>query len=396
MFIITKSEMGGAQKFLYELVTHLDPEKYDISVAAGRAYRQTGENEELFDKLALKNVKTIKIKNFSNTAGVKNLLAFFEIFGLIIKTGPNVIYLLSSEAGFSGSIAGSFYRFFLRLPRWSFGEAGKKLKIIYRIGGWAFKEPRNIIIKKIYLWAEKISAPFKDITIVNSEFDRQLAIKNKIAGPEKIITIYNGIDLNEIRFLPKEQAINFIKSKIPNIRYNIQDTILVGTIANLYKNKGLEYLVLAAEKIKKSQPNWQFAIIGDGPERSNLEKLIKNHGLENHVFLTGHISDARKYLKAFDLFVLPSVKEGQPWVILEAMAAETPIVATNIAGIPEMIKNDISGLLVEPTDFDALATVIEKMLVHPSLAHEMAQNAFTAVKEKFNIVKMIQKNEELF
>ncbi|MDO8574872.1 MAG: glycosyltransferase family 4 protein [bacterium] len=380
LFIITKSEMGGAQKFLYELVTHLNPEKYDISVAAGG-------HGELFKKLNEKNIKTATIRNFSNVPGIKNILVFLEIFRLIKRFNPDVLYLLSSEAGFTGSIAGSIYRLFKR----------KNPRIIYRIGGWAFKEPRNIFIKKMYLWAEKISAPFKDIIIVNSEFDRQLAIKNKIARPEKIITIYNGVDLDKLKFLPKEEALNSLKEKIlHNSKFIIHNSILIGTIANLYKNKGLDFLIIAAAIIKKSQPNWQFAVIGDGPERFGLEKLIKNHGLENHVFLTGHISDARKYLKAFDLFVLPSVKEGQPWVILEAMAAETPIVATNIAGIPEMIKNGVSGLLVEPADSDVLAAAIEKVLIHPSLAHEMAQNAFTAVKEKFNIAEMIRKNEELF
>ncbi|MBI2446212.1 MAG: glycosyltransferase [Parcubacteria group bacterium] len=393
LFIITKSEMGGAQRFLYELVTHLNQEKYDISVAAG--YSPTGKGE-LFGKLNVKNIKTVKIRNFSNMPGIKNFLAFFEILGIIIKTKPDVIYLLSSEAGFSGAIAGSFYRFFSRSPSWSFGEADRKLKIIYRIGGWAFKEPRNIIIKKIYLWAEKISAPFKDIIVVNSEFDRQLAIKNKITRPEKIITIYNGIDLNEIKFLSKEEVKKFIGSKIENLKLKIENFILIGTIANLYKNKGLDFLILAAARIKKSQPSWQFIIIGNGPEKLNLEKLIKNHGLENDVFLIGSIPDAHKYLKAFDLFVLPSVKEGQPWVILEAMAAEIPIVATNIAGIPEMIENEKSGLLVEPTDPDALAAAIEKTLTHPSLAHKMAQNALTAIREKFRIEEMVKKNEELF
>ena len=403
LFVITKSEMGGAQRFLHELVTHLNPEKYDISVAAGG-------NGELFRNLNEKNIKTIKIRNFSNIPGIKNLLAFFEIFLLIIKIKPDVIYLLSSEAGFSGAIAGSFYRFFSRSPRWpvlhrrlrqgeSFSEAGKKLKIIYRIGGWAFKEPRNIIIKKIYLLAEKISAPFKDIIIVNSEFDRQLAIKNKIARPEKIITIYNGIDLNEIKLLPKEQAIKFIESKIVSLRgmsRRDKNSILIGTIANFYKNKGLDFLILAAVRIKKSQPNWQFAVIGDGPERLNLEKLIINHELENNVLLLSSIPDAYKYLKVFDLFVLSSVKEGQPWVILEAMAAALPIVATNIAGIPEMIENEKSGLLVEPADSDALAAAIEKMLTHPSLSHECAAQAFKVLKEKFGINEMIQKNERLF
>lgn len=369
--------MGGAQRFLYELVTRLDTKKYNISVAAGG-------NGELFGKLNKKNIKTVKVYNFSNVPGIRNLLVFWEIFILIIKTGPNVIYLLSSEAGFSGSIAASVYRFFTQ----------KKLKIIYRIGGWAFKEPRNIIIKKIYLWAEKISAPFKDIIIVNSEFDRQLAIKNKIARPEKITMIHNNIDLNIIKFLPKKVAKKFIESKF--FSQSEKNSILIGTIANLYKNKGLDFLILAAAKIKKSQPNWQFVIIGNGPERFNLEKLIKNHGLENYVFIIGRINDAYKYLKALDLFVLPSVKEGQPWVILESMAAEVPIVATNIAGIPEMIKNETSGLLVEPTDSNALAMAIEKILTHPSLAHECAEQAFKTVKEKFNLIEMIQKNEELF
>jgi len=379
LFIITKSEMGGAQRFLYELITHLNPEKYEISTAAGG-------NGKLFKKLGEKNIKTIKIRNFSNVPGIKNLLAFIEIFLIIIKTGPDVIYLLSSEAGFSGAVAGGLYRFF----------SHKKLKIIYRIGGWAFKEPRNIIIKKIYLWAEKISAPFKDIIIVNSEFDRQLAIKNKITRSEKIITIYNGINLNEIKFLPNEIAKKFIESKIENLKLKIENSILVGAIANLYKNKGLDFLILAAARIKKFQPNWQFIIIGDGPERLNLEKLIINYGLENNVFLFGSIPDTYKYLKAFDLFVLPSVKEGQPWVILEAMAAETPIVATNIAGVTEMIENEKSGLLVEPADSDALAAAIEKMLTHPSLSHECAAQAFKVLKEKFGINEMIQKNERLF
>jgi len=366
--------MGGAQRFLYELITHLDNNKYEIIIAAGNM----GERNELFERLSKNNIKTAEIKNFSNIFGFKNFLAFIEIFWLIAKFDPDVLYLLSSEAGFSGSIAGSLYR----LLFWQ-----KNPKIIYRIGGWAFKEPKNIIIKKIYLWAEKISAPFKDIIITNSEFDRQLAIKNRIAKPEKIITIYNGLDINKLEFLPKEEAKKFIKSK---------NGILIGTIANLYKNKGLDFLILAAARIKKSQPDCRFIIIGSGPEKQKLENLIKKYGLEDYVFLIGRIPNACQYLKAFNLFVLSSIKEGQPWTILEAMAAEMPIVATNIAGIPETIENEKSGILVEPADSTALAEAIEKMLTHPSLAQECAKNTYLTVKTKFGIDEMTRKNEELF
>ncbi len=223
LFLITKSEMGGAQRFLFELVTHLDAKKYDIIVAAGGP----PAGGELFEKLAQKSVKTVKIRNFSNSFGIKNIFAFAEIFGLIRKFKPDVLYLLSSEAGFSGSIAGNIYRFLF----WRTNP-----KIIYRIGGWAFKEPRNIFIKKIYLWAEKISARFKDTIVTNSEFDRHLGIKNNIVKSEKIMTIYNGMNLNEIKFLPKEEAKKFIISKLLNTNYQLPTTILIGTIANLYKN----------------------------------------------------------------------------------------------------------------------------------------------------------------
>jgi len=386
--------MGGSQRFLYELITHLNQEKYEVAVAAGGA-------GELFEKLHEKAVETVSIRNFSNVPGLKNFLAFLEIFKLIKNFKPDILYLLSSEAGFIGAIAGKLYR----LLFWR-----KKPKIIYRIGGWAFKEPRNILIKKIYLWAEKISAPFKDIIITNSEFDKHLAIKNKIAKPEKIITIYNGLDIDNLKFLSKEEAKIFIESKIPafakasagrqTTNYKLQTTILVGTIANLYKNKGLEYLILAIARIKGnlivSSPMPTFIIIGKGPERKNIENLIKKYELENIVYLAGSIPDAYKYLKAFDLFVLPSVKEGQPWTILEAMVAKIPIVATNVAGIPEMIENKKSGLLVEPADPEALSLTIEKMLTHPSLAQECAENAFKVVEEKFKLEKMVKKNEELF
>ncbi|MDP2945908.1 MAG: glycosyltransferase, partial [bacterium] len=237
------------------------------------------------------------------------------------------------------------------------------------------------------------------IIITNSKFDKHLAIKNKIAKPDKIITIYNGLDVDNLKFLPEEEARIFIESKILSLReipHSGTDSILIGTIANLYRNKGLDFLILAAARIKKSQPNWRFVIIGEGPERSKIENLIKKSNIENNMFLTGFISDASECLKAFDLFVLPSVKEGQPWTILEAMAAEIPIVATNIAGIPEMIENEKSGLLVEPADPEALFLAIEKMLVHPSSAHAMVQNALLVVKEKFRIDEMVKKNEELF
>lgn len=384
LFIITKAEWGGAQRFLFELATHLDKDSFEITVTAG-------EKGELLDKLNNKGFKTLILKHLSNRFGFNSFAAIFEIFALVRKTKPDILYLSSSTAGFVGAFSG----WLARLAGIIRGRTGTP-KIIYRIGGWAFKEPRGKFAKLVFLWAEKISAPLKNIIIVNSEFDRQLAIKNKIAGPKKIITIYNGLDLDNLNFLPKEKAgLQFFESaglSFPKTQY------LIGTIANLYKNKGLEYLIKAIAILRDSSKikDVRLIIIGEGEERHRLENKICYYRLTDSIFLIGQIPDAYKYLKMFDLFVLPSVKEGQPWSVLEAMAAEVPIVAANIAGVAEMIENEVSGLLVEPADSAALAQAIAKMLIHPSLAQTCAQNAKIRQKESFGIDKMIRENISLF
>lgn len=374
LFIITKAEWGGAQRFLFELVNHLDKNAYESVIAAG-------ESGELLDKLNSEGFQTLILKHLNNRFSLNSFSAIFEIFALVRRIRPDILYLNSSMAGFVGAFGG----WLARTP-----------KIIYRIGGWAFKEPRGKFAKLVFLWAEKISAPFKDIIIVNSEFDRQLAIKNGVAGPKKIVTIYNGLDLDNLNFLPKEKAglqlFESVGISFPKTQH------LIGAIANLYKNKGLEYLVKAIAILRDSSKtkDVRLIIIGEGEERHRLENKIDHYRLTGSVFLVGQIDEAYKYLKAFDLFVLPSVKEGQPWSVLEAMAAEVPIVATNIAGVAEMIENESSGFLVEPADSAALAHAIEKMLIHPSLAQACAQNAKIRLKEAFGVDQMVRENEALF
>lgn len=371
LFIITKSEMGGAQKFLLDLVINLNKKDWQTTVASG-------PDGILLEELKEYQIETVRLKHLKNSFNLfGNLLALFEIWKIIKKQKPQVLYLISSTAGFLGSLAG----FFNGLPL-----------IIYRIGGWAFKEPHSFLIKKTYLWLEKISAPFKDFIIVNSKFDFDLALKNNIAPEEKLRLFYNGLDPHQIKFLNKETARKEIDRRRDNKIKN--NKIWIGTIANLYKNKGLNYLIEAIPKIKKFHLN--LIIIGEGEERKNLENLIKEYRLEDSIYLIGEIEKASKFLKAFDIFVLPSIKEGQPWVILEAMAAQIPIVAANIAGIPEMIEHEKSGLLVEPADAEILAQAIEKILTHPSLAQEMTDKALKDLKAKFSLKNLISENEELF
>jgi glycosyltransferase involved in cell wall biosynthesis len=345
LFVVTQSEMGGAQRYIYEIAKGL-AEKHDILVAAGRG------NGEFFEKLKTARVRTLTLKHMKRAPWPWQIArAVWEIRELLKKEKPDVLFLCSTTAGLLGSVAGRLLKI-----------ENLKLKIVYRIGGWAFRDPRSFWKNWLILMAEKLTAPLKDLIVVNSEIDRELALKYKIAPPERIIKIYNGIDSNSLKFLPPEPK----KEKI------------VGCVANFYKTKGLEYLIEAARVI-----NAQFKIIGDGKLRPQLEGLIKKYHLENKVFLAGRIPDAYKYLKAFDVFVLPSLKEGFPWIILEAIAAEIPIVATNVGAVPEILPKEF---LVNPGDAQALAKKISWMLEHP---------AITKLRPEFTWQKMVSETEKL-
>lgn len=371
LFLVTQSEMGGAQRYVFELSKAL-AEENEILVAAGE-----GDNE-LFNKLSKLHLKIQKLKHLTRSPGPFRIIsAIAELLGLLKKEKPDVLFLCSTTAGLLGSVAAFLYRSRKFLGGQTSEELGGLTSVIYRIGGWAFRDPRAFWKNWLILLLEKMTAPLKDKIIVNSEIDRQLAIKYKIANPEKIVKIYNGIDSNSLDFLTREQARSSLK-----LSFN---KTVVGTVANFYKTKGLNYLIEAFVGL-----DLELMIIGDGRLRPQLESQIKRLKLQDKVLLLGRIPDAYKYLKAFDLFVLPSLKEGFPWIILEAMAAEVPIVATKVGALPEIIEDAKDGLLVEPADSRTLAEKIQWLAEHPAEAQGMASRAKAKLIQQFSLSKMIE------
>ncbi|MBU4331833.1 glycosyltransferase family 4 protein [Patescibacteria group bacterium] len=403
LYIITQSEFGGAQRYLFELITHLlarrslgegrDPEKYDITVAAGPASSADEPGGDFLDRLKAQNCRIWRLKHLGRLIiPHKDILAYFELKKLINTIKPDILQLHSTKAGVLGSLAAKNYNSHIR----KIGIHSQNLHVIYRIGGWAFLEDIPWWKKWLYIKAEKWTGKYKDIIINNCEAHRQLAIKLGIAPAEKIKTIYNGIDLNKLTFLNRQEARQKLTSSSQAVK---QSSIVIGTIANFYKNKGLKYLIKAVSQLSiipastkgrwASGRNYQLLIIGDGAERKNIENLIQELNLENQVILTGKIKNAHQYLKAFDIFVLPSIKEGQPWSLMEAMAAELPIVATNVAAIPEMIEDGKSGLIIESKNPQAIAEKIGYLANNHKIAESLGKNARQVIEKKFTTQRMI-------
>ena len=385
LFIITQSELGGAQKFLAQLIRHLDTLRFEVVLATG----QDG-NEEIRAILP-ENTHFVTLKKLHRNPNIINdISSIFELKKLIMELRPDTVFLNSSKAGFNGSLAVKMLPPNVPHP-----------KVIYRIGGWTFNDPWPWWKRLAYRWLEKLSAGWKDRIIVNNKHDYEQALKYKICPRQKVVLIHNGIDPYKLELLEKNEAKIRLYEKLPSDQKHanfLHKGLVIGTIANFYPTKGLEYLVDAFKIIETyhlSPITYNLVLIGDGPERENLKSRIKNLGLENKIILTGRIPDAHKHLNAFDIFVLPSVKEGFPWALLEAMSAKLPVIATTVGANPEIIENKKNGLLVAPRSPQDLADALQKLISDDALRRELGIQAHQTVLHRFSLSKMIESVENI-
>lgn len=171
---------------------------------------------------------------------------------------------------------------------------------------------------------------------------------------------------------------------------------VVGNIAALVAHKGQKHLIDAAPLVIKQVPDTHFVILGEGELRPALERQIKEMHLEKHVLLPGFRSDVLSLLKAFDIFVMSSVTEGLGTSLLDAMAAARPIVATRAGGIPEVVIDEETGLLVPARDHERLANAIVRLLKDPGLRQRLAQAGSSRVRAEFSVDRMVDQTLALY
>jgi glycosyltransferase involved in cell wall biosynthesis len=209
-------------------------------------------------------------------------------------------------------------------------------------------------------------------------------------SPEKIVKIYNGIDLR-----------TFSNAGEGTLRSELQvprETKLVGMIAHLHETKGYEFFIQAARKVVDSMPHVQFVAVGELNDRiwKELSTLINKLNLKDHVHFLGMRGDIPEILSDLDLFVLSSLSEGFPLAVLEAMAASKPVVVTRSGGPEELVDDGRTGFLVPPSDPQALAEKICELLSDPGKAAALGRAARAKVESQFPIEKMIENYEQLY
>ena len=377
-FVVTKGVWGGAQKYVYQLATNVSKKQVDVFVIVG-------SGKVLKNKLEEQNIRVCQINSLGRDISIiADIKSFVSIFKTIRKEKPNILHLNSPKASGLGALAGCILNLLgIGHPPW-LGETGCDLRIIQTVHGWTFNEDYKMFKKVVVWFFSWITTMLCHKTIVIDEKDRKQAIKMPFCR-RKIFLIKNGIE--PISFKEKNFAKNELLSRV-SLDTRSNNLLWIGTISELHKNKGLEYIIRAVAKIEIP---FVFFIIGEGEERNNLENLINKLNLENKVFLVGFLDSANQYLKAFDIFTLTSIKEGLPYTILEAGQAGLPIIASAVGGIPDIIENNINGILVEKAKPEEIKKTIEFMINNPEERKLFGVKLQEKVEKEFSLEQMLER-----
>lgn len=366
LILITKSNFGGAQRYCLDIATALKG-RYSISVAFGGS-------GILGRRLAERGISTIPLPFLERDVdALKDWRAFSRIVGLVRAEKPDVLHLNSSKAGGLGALAGRL----AGVPR-----------IVFTSHGLAYDEDRSAFARFFIFLATWLTFLLAHAVICISEDTYERVRRLPFAG-KRVRLIHNGIDAFPL--IPRDEArVRILK----DCTESGDDTVWAGTIAEFVRNKGIFYALDACARLESK--NVQLFFIGDGDERNEARTRVQTERLSERVCMPGYIPEARELLSAFDMFLLPSIKEGLPYVLLEAGLARLPVIASDIPGARDIIENGANGILVPPKDPEALARAIDDLAKKPETRARLGEALYQTVTHSFTASAMAEKTAALY
>ncbi|MBN2119685.1 MAG: glycosyltransferase family 4 protein [Candidatus Omnitrophica bacterium] len=366
LFVIENVFFGGGERSFSQIINSLDKSQYDIFVACnpGGGFSDRIKDSAKIIPLSLKNLY--------------NLNNFRYLSQIIQQRNIDIVHSQGLRSDFFTRMAARDKRVFIVNT------------IVMPPEGYDV----NLLQKALYVSLDRYSERFVDKFIVVSEALKNRLIKVHKVPADKVVRIYNGVEISSEN--REQRTENRIK-----IRKELgiaEDVRLVGTIGRLVWQKGFKYFIEAA-KILDTRcpiPDTRYLIVGEGPLRGKLESLAGRLGIKERVIFTGFRSDIKEILQALDIFVLPSIREGQPIVLLEAMAEGVLIIATDIEGVKETIQNGTTGILVSAQDPMALARAIIETFDNRERSEKITRQAKLAVNIEFNIKDKVAQYQLLY
>ena len=367
LYVIESLGCGGAEKRLVSDLKHIDQSRFSCVVC------------HLYPDETLKG-ELLKLKIPVYNLGLQNVYeagkALIGLRALIRKHRIHLIHTQLFGADLYGRLAGGFSR----------------RRVIATIQSTLYDRSLASFFSLKRKIADRTTARFfchRFIAVshhVKKILEEELGIQSS-----KISVIHNSVETAAFAQPPSDGRETFLKT----LKLRGKGPILLH-VGRLIPEKGHRYLLTAMQKILDRFPDTVLLLAGDGPERGALEALCLSLGLEKNVFFLGNRSDVRELLHFSDLFLFPSLREGMPLALLEAMAAGKPCIASQIGSLKEVIEEGKTGILVPPRDAERLAEAACSLLRSPENSRRMGENATRLIREKFDAEANVRKLEALY
>lgn len=391
-YLTTDTKIGGTEQMLLALLSRLDKDKYSPFICAIKfggplieEARKIGvEGECLLKKVQSSKFKVQKLIINTITQFFVFILISLRLAALLKKEKPDILHTFLFHANILGRIVGKL--------------TGISVIISSQRSVDKWRKPWHSFLDR---WTVK----FCNLIISNSEAGRKVLIEREKIDPKKIITIHNGIDIDKFN----QTVEGSINTHNKRREFGLEPCdIVIGIIANLREVKGHRFLfealadicsdrVYSADNLQQTQSLYiKLLVVGDGKLKEELINLAGKFGIKDNVIFSGFRDDISEILKIIDIFVLPSLWEGFPVSIMEAMASKKPVIASNVGGIPELVIDGETGILVFSKDVAALKNAILKLINNPQEAKIMGENSRRRIEEYFSLDKMVEETEKVY
>ena len=370
--IITQMDLGGAQEAVLSLIKGLNQVPFEQVLI-------TGEGGLLFhDLAAIPNVKKYVVPELTRRVSLlsvcTDLKAILKIRSILRSEKPDIVHTHTPKAGILG--------------RWAAWACGIPI-IIHTYHGFGFSDAHPFWKRLPLIWVERLTAVITDYFITVSKNNWNRGETYGILNKQGCELIRSGIDLPTFLDVSKHRA-----DKRRELEFDASVRI-VGTVAGFKPPKALDHLLRVAGMVSARVPRLKFLIVGDGELRPSLEGLIQDLHLESVVKLMGWRKDVPELLRVFEVFILTSLWEGLPRVLVEAKLAGLPVVAYDVDGVSEVIQNGESGFLVAPGNQESMAKRIVELLINEPLRRQLGQGG-RALWDEFSAAGMVQKHACLY
>jgi glycosyltransferase involved in cell wall biosynthesis len=378
--IITRLDHGGSARETVQTVLGHDRSRFHVSLAFGRPETTTADDAALLKtdlhQLDQAGVSVFQVPPLAREINpLLDAWATVSLWRLLRRVQPEVVHTHTSKAGALGRVAA-----------WLAGIP----VVVHTPHGHVFYGYYGWFLSTLFCYAERLLARLTDRIVTLTDRGAQEHVQYKIAGPQKFVTIQGGIDLAQVRSVQVDPAVKRKELGLP------PEGPIIGTVGRLVPIKGHTWLLRAVPRVLAEFPQVCVVLIGDGPMQDELKELAAELGISPHVVFLGTRPDIPECLAALDLFVLPSLNEGMGRVLLEAMAVGCPVVATRVGGIPDIVTDGATGLLVPPRDDRALAEAILTLLRDRSRRAAYGEAAKRHVDGRFDIKTMVHNIERLY